>query len=92
MEFQWDPEKEKKNIRKHGLDFETAAMVFRDPLRMVLYDELHSITEDRYITIGTIGKIIMVVYTERLASTRIISARLATKKEKEMYYAGQEKY
>ncbi|MGP1433846.1 MAG: BrnT family toxin [Catonella sp.] len=57
--------------------------------RIEKYDELHSINEDRYITIGEINGIavvVMVVYTERENGIRIISARLATKLEKEAYY------
>ncbi|MCC8060797.1 MAG: BrnT family toxin [Clostridiales bacterium] len=89
MEFEWDEEKEKINIEKHGIDFSTAALVFGDIDRIELYDMAHSFDEDRYITIGMVKKamiIAMVVYTERVNVIRIISARLATKKEKEVYY------
>jgi uncharacterized DUF497 family protein len=89
MQFDWDDEKEKSNIEKHGIDFSTAALVFGDNNRIEKYDELHSMNEDRYITIGSINEVtvvVMVVYTEREALTRIISARLATKREKEAYY------
>jgi uncharacterized DUF497 family protein len=89
MQFDWDDEKEISNIEKHGIDFSTAALVFGDNNRIEKYDELHSTNEDRYITIGRVGEdtvIAMVVYTEREALTRIISARLATKCEEEAYY------
>ena len=89
MQFDWDDEKEKYNIDKHGIDFSTAALVFGDANRMEKYDELHSDSEDRYITIGQINGVtvvVMVVYTMRKTLTRIISARLATKREKEAYY------
>ena len=89
MQFEWDDEKEKINIEKHGLDFSTAALVFGDENRIERYDLVHSISEDRYITIGLINEVtvvVMVVYTERGVRTRIISARLATKREKEAYY------
>ena len=89
MLFDWDDEKEKSNIEKHGIDFSTAALVFGDPNRLEKYDELHSDIEDRYITIGQINGmtvVVMVVYTMREALTRIISARLATKREREAYY------
>ena len=79
------------NISKHGIDFSTAALVFGDDNRIEKYDDLHSISEDRYITIGEINGIaviVVVVYTERENSIRIISARLATKIEKEAYYNG----
>ena len=93
MNFEWDNEKEKANRMKHGLDFRTAAMVFADPYRKEKYDEKHSVTEERYITIGKIGDavaILTVVYTERGDAIRIISARLATKQEKEAYYREDE--
>lgn len=89
MQFEWDEEKEKKNIEKHGIDFETAARVFGDENRLEFYDETHSESEDRYITIGLIDKvayIVMVVYTEREEAIRLISARKATKQEGRMYY------
>lgn len=89
MRFEWDDEKEKYNIRTHGLDFTTAARVFDDENRLELYDEAHSEYEDRYQTIGIIDDIMIVafvVYTERDNDTiRLISARRATKKERDMY-------
>jgi uncharacterized DUF497 family protein len=92
MLFEWDENKEKINISKHGLDFSTAALVFRDQNRLEWFDELHSDYEDRYITIGEINGIavvLMVVYTERGDAIRLISARKATKQERRMYYGSQ---
>lgn len=92
MLFEWDENKEKINISKHGLDFSTAALVFRDQNRLEWFDELHSDYEDRYITIGEINGIavvLMVVYTERGDAIRLISARKATKQERRMYYGVQ---
>ncbi|MEI3175136.1 MAG: BrnT family toxin [Lachnospiraceae bacterium] len=89
MKFEWDDHKEQINIQKHGIDFSTAALVFNDIYRIETYDSLHSDIEDRYITIGQINSItliVMVVYTERTDVIRIISARLATTREKEAYY------
>ncbi|MBD5129168.1 MAG: BrnT family toxin [Ruminococcaceae bacterium] len=89
MLFEWDTEKEKINVAKHGIDFETASRVFYDDNRLEKYDKEHSIDEDRYITIGEINGIalvVMVVFTERKSAVRIISARKATKREKEEYY------
>ena len=89
MIFEWDDEKEKINIVKHGIDFSTAALVFRDENRLEIYDEAHSDYEDRYITIGIIDGVtcvVMVVYTEREEAIRLISARKATKHERRMYY------
>jgi len=89
MQFEWDDEKEKINIIKHGIDFETAARVFNDENRLELFDEMHSELEDRYITIGIIDSVayvVMVVYTEREDAIRLISARKATQQERRMYY------
>lgn len=89
MQFEWDDEKEKINIVKHGIDFTTAARVFKDENRLEIYDKEHSETEDRYITIGIIDEVaylVMVVYTEREDAIRLISARKATNQERRMYY------
>ena len=88
MIFEWDSEKERINIKKHGLDFSTAARVFKDENRLEIYDELHSDFEERDITIGVIDNIayvVVVVYTERGEAIRIISARKATNNERRMY-------
>ena len=89
MLFEWDDNKEKKNIIKNGIDFSTAALVFRDENRIEIFDDEHSAYEDRYITIGQINGVaivIMVVYTERENVIRLISARKATKQERSIYY------
>ena len=89
MQFEWDEDKNKRNLKIHGIDFETAARVFADPHRLEKYDDSHSDDEDRYITIGEINGtayIVMVVYTERGEVTRIISARKATSQERRAYY------
>ena len=88
MQFEWDEEKEKNNIAKHGIDFETAARVFADENRLELYDAEHSDEEDRYIAIGMIGEvmyIVTVVFTDRNEAIRLISARKATKQERKLY-------
>ena len=89
MIFEWDDKKNKSNLIKHGIDFETAALVFNDRNRIEYYDADHSMFEDRYITIGMINDVvivIVVVYTERTESLRIISARKATRQERNVYY------
>ena len=96
MLFEWDDNKEEQNRKKHGLDFRTAAQVFRDPNRLEWYDDAHSGSEDRYITIGQIGMntvlvVLLVVYTERGQTLRIISARRATKRERRIYDDNTEK-
>lgn len=90
MDFEWDEIKNQINKRKHKISFETAALVFSDENRIEIYDFQNSkINEDRYITIGKVNKILFVVFTERENKTRIISARLADKNEKEIYYGNR---
>ena len=51
MKFEWDEDKNELNLKKHGIDFETAMLVFNDLHRIEIYDMEHSINEDRYNTI-----------------------------------------
>ena len=84
--MEWDDDKERINIQKHGLSFSTASKVFDDENRIELYDEKHSTDEERYIVLGLVHKVLFVVYTDRKDTTRIISARLATPRERSVYY------
>ncbi len=88
MKFEWDEKKEKANIKSHGIDFRTAIHVFLDDNRIEYFDEKHSVNEDRYITIGMVGEVmlVMLVYTERNGRIRVISARPANKRERSAYY------
>ena len=86
MLFEWDEEKERSNFKKHRIHFETAKLVFNDENRIELYDEAHSGEEDRYNTIGMVDRVLFVVYTERRNNIRIISARIATPRERSLYY------
>ena len=86
--FEWDEEKNRTNQKKHKIDFQTAALVFEDERRIEIYDEQHSVFEDRYRTIGMVDDILFVVYTERRDRIRLISARLATQKERSLYNDG----
>ena len=86
MLFEWDEDKAAANLKKHGIDFRDAALVFNDKNRIEYYDAEHSSTEDRYYTIGMVEKVLFVVYTERQNRTRIISTRIASKKERNIYY------
>lgn len=83
--FEWDNDKNERNKQLHGISFENAALVFNDKNRIELFDENHSATEDRIITIGKVDKVLFVVYTERGDITGIISARCAEKKERRLY-------
>jgi hypothetical protein len=86
QEFEWDEDKEKLNIAKHHLNFSVAKKIFNDINRIEIYDKNHSDIEDRYNTIGMVDDILFVVYTERRDKIRIISARLATERERSLYY------
>ena len=83
---EWDTAKDNLNIKKHGLCFKTAALVFADKNRVELYDFKHSAKEDRFMVIGLVNNLITVVYTERVDALRIISARVATEAERRIYY------
>lgn len=87
QQFEWDAEKEKVNIKKHGVSFETAKYVFDDECRVEFLDRAHStLDEQRYITIGFVYHVLTVIYTDRNDVIRIISARIATKEEARLYY------
>ncbi len=86
MDYQWDRDKANINLKKHGVDFADATAVFEDPLALTIED-LDSSEEPRWITLGTdfLGRLLVVVYTFRGEAIRLISARKATKKERENY-------
>ena len=86
ISLEWDDQKNEINKKKHGVSFLTAAYVFADENRVELFDEAHSIYEERYAVIGCVGRLLFVVYTERGDVVRLISARLAAKNEEEIYY------
>ncbi len=87
MQFEWDPKKEQTNQQKHRVSFEEATTLWTDPLALIAPDPEHSIGEEREWIIGESykGKLLVVVYTQRGETVRIISARLATKREREEY-------
>jgi uncharacterized protein len=87
MQFEWDRDKEKRNIKKHGISFDEAVTVFYDPLSATFDDPDHSIGERRFITIGfsSHGRLLVVSYTERGKVIRIISARPATAAERKRH-------
>lgn len=84
MKFQWDPSKAESNIKKHGVSFDEAVTVFKDPLALIFDDIAHSDYELREIIIGmsALRKMLLVCFIEKQKDTiRIISARPATKTE-----------
>lgn len=91
MRVAWDPGKEAANIEKHGITFEDASAVFLDPLSSTIPDPDHSLDENRFVTTGldALGRLLVVVHTEREDTLRIISARGATLQERRTYESGE---
>jgi len=87
VRFEWDPEKARKNIKKHGVYFDEAATVFYDPLSATFDDPDHSLGEHRLITVGVSsqGRLLAVAHTERGNAIRIINARFATAHERKKH-------
>jgi len=85
--FEWDEEKARTNLRKHKVSFEEAETVFDDPLSITISDPDHSKSERRFLDIGESenGRIIVVSYTQRGSTTRLISGRAATRTERQKY-------
>jgi uncharacterized protein len=86
MQFEWDERKNRSNISKHGVDFETAARVFEGPV-LTMIDDCDDYGELREISICAVDGVVIlaVVHSDRLNAIRIISARRATRKEREDY-------
>jgi len=91
-DIEFDPEKAKINFQTHKVDFEDAALVFADPLRIERRDDSEGNTsgEERWQTLGLVKNVLFVVYTERGEKTRIISARTATRAEKRSYHGNDD--
>ncbi len=87
LRFEWDEQKAKRNLKKHGVSFEEAATVFGDPLSMTIADPLHSTVEQRWVTMGLTHRrrLVVVVHTSRGSTIRLISARKAARREKRAY-------
>jgi uncharacterized protein len=88
MKFQWDPNKAKLNLHKHGVSFEEAVTVFKDPLALIFDDEEHSEDEHREIIIGisALTRLLLVCFVEKHKDViRIFTARPATNQEKKDY-------
>ena len=88
--FEWDPAKNKSNERKHGIDFETAEMVFDDPFCITFVDQITG-GEERWKAIGAIEDFLVLVVAHTYSQdgpdelVRIISARRATRRERRLY-------
>ena len=89
MDFEWDPAKARSNFTKHGICFSDVEPAFYDQYAISMPDPGVS-SEERFVLIGmdAIGRIVVVVYTYRGSSIRIISARAATRSERKSYEKG----
>lgn len=87
MMFSWDQDKAVRNSGKHGVAFEEAETVFSDDLFLIYADPDHSEDEPRQIIMGqsSQGRLLVVAYTERGETVRLISAREATRRERKTY-------
>ena len=85
--FERDENKAKSNLAKHGVSFEEASTVFRDPLSLTIPDPAHSQSEDRFVILGQSHRqrLLVVVHTERSDSIGMISARRASRRERRSY-------
>jgi hypothetical protein len=87
VNFEWDPVKARGNRRKHRVTFQEAASVFGDPLAITFPDPDHSLSEQRFVTVGIsgAGRVLVVAHSDRGENIRIISARETTRGERNQY-------
>ena len=87
MQFEWNTEKAKANLKNHKVSFDEAETVFDDPLFVIFADPDHSFEENRFIIMGESNqnRLLVVSYTECPPATRLISAREATRPERKKY-------
>jgi uncharacterized protein len=90
IKFEWDPRKARRNLRKHGIDFDEATTIFADTLSITIPDPDHSADEERWVTMGLSNRqrLLVVVHTEEEETIRIISARMADHLERRKYEEG----
>ena len=77
LSFEWDANKAKRNLAKHGVSFEESSTIFGDQRSLTIPDPVHSKLEERFVTIRTshLGKLLVVVHTERVDNIRIIDRK-----------------
>ena len=92
MKFEWDPKKAEENVENHGISFEEASTVFGDALAATVPDPRHSADENRFVTMGQSSgnHLVVVAHVDRGEQVRIISARLATRRERRKYESEEE--
>ena len=88
MSFEFDPAKARTNLRKHGVSFSHAEQALRDPMAYMI-DDPDSASERRFVTLGmdALGRVLVVIHTQRGERTRLISARKASRGEADRYHA-----
>ena len=87
MKFEWDDTKRKSNIKKHGIDFIDAPIIFEGHT-LTIEDDRYDYGEERFVTFGVLGgRVVSVVHTETKDLIRIISIRKATKNEEKGYFS-----
>jgi hypothetical protein len=88
--FEWDPRKAAINAQKHGVTFDEAPTVFADPFGRIVDDPRHSRGEARFVLLGhsESDRLLAVMFTERGDRIRLISARRATRRERQDYEEG----
>ncbi len=86
VDFEWDEEKAKENLEKHGVDFADAVTAFEDMMALTMPDRA-SEEEERFVTLGTdaLERLLVIAYTWREDRIRLISARKATRRERRQY-------
>ena len=91
MSYEWDPDKAKANLLKHYIRFADAVIALQDERALTIRD-FYSAEEERWVTLGTdaFGRVLVVVYTWRNDNVRLISARLATRRERRQYEKSDE--
>ena len=86
LKVEWNKSKAEDNYAKHGISFELAKAVFEDPFAIGFLDDRQDYGEERFVLLGRAqGSLLYVAYTERMDAVRMISARRATKNERETY-------
>ncbi|HEX6750500.1 MAG TPA: BrnT family toxin [Longimicrobium sp.] len=84
-DFSWDEQKAESNVGKHGVTFEEAAEAFLDPFALAIDASVEGEQREAVIGYSFAHRLLLVVFVERVAATRIISARLATRAERRLY-------
>ncbi len=84
MDYEWDEPKRQSNLRKHGLDFIDADLVFEAPIKVTV-DTSHA-DDGRYADLAEVnGRVLMLVYSLRRQTVRCISLRVASRRERKLY-------